>query len=91
MRNRLLRGVALATMIPIGLSACDKDRGSGMVSVPAPTPTPVATTPAPTGTFQSLFGSAFAAVFNASPTAAPIDPTAADVPALNATAAPLDN
>ncbi len=90
MKNRLLRGVALATIIPVGLSACDNNRGSGVVTVPMPTPTP--TTPAPTGTFQSMFGAAFAAAFNASPLAAtPIDPTAADVPALNATAAPIDN
>ena len=88
MKNRLLRGVALATIVPVVLSACGNE-GRGMVSVPAPTPPP--TTPAPTGTFQSMFGSAFAGIFNTATTATPVDPAPTDVPALNATAAPIDN
>lgn len=84
MKSLLLRGSALA-VLPLALSAC----GGNGSSVPTPTPTTPVTPP--TVTFQSQFGTQFAAAFNASPTGTPIDPAATDVPALNATAAPLDN
>lgn len=86
MKKQLLRGSAIVAILPVCLSACGSDRDSGVPVTP-----PVTVTPAPTGAFQSMFGTAFAAAFNTASTGTPIDPTATSVPAINPTAAPLDN
>lgn len=81
--NRKLGTLALAAALPLALSACG---GGGST---ATTTNPVSTTPAKT--FQDNFGTAFAADFNADPFGTPVKPSAADVPALNLSALPLDN
>lgn len=83
--NTLRLGVCI--LLAGSLAACGgRDRGTGGV-----TPGPGATaTPDPVS-FQSRFGSAFAAVFNASPTSDPIDPTDASVPPLAPASDPIDN
>lgn len=85
MQTKTLLKVGVAILLPVALTACgDRNRNS---PTPAPAPAP---TPTPTS-FQSKLGANFAGVFNASNTSEPKEPTAADVPALNATADPLDN
>lgn len=85
MQTKTLLKVGVAFLLPVALTACgDRNRNN-----PAPGPTPPPT-PTPTS-FQSKFGPNFESTFNASNTSEPKDPTAADVPALNATADPLDN
>lgn len=83
--NTLRLGVCI--LLAGSLAACGgRDRGSGGI-----TPEPGATaTPSPVS-FQSKFGSAFAAVFNAPATGDPIDPTDASVPPLAPASDPLDN
>ncbi len=68
------------------LAACG-DGGNGSGPTPTPTPTP---TSAP-ATFQSMFGTAFAALFNASETSDPADPSDASVPALAPASDPIND
>jgi hypothetical protein len=80
-----LRIFALTALAPLLLTACGGGGKDVVVSTP-PTTTPPATT-----AFQSKFGASFATAFNANSTAAPVDPTPGDVPALNLTTQPEDN
>jgi hypothetical protein len=68
-----------AAALLLGLAACNHD------SAVAPT------TPAAPASFQSQFGTAFAADFNADPNSTPQHPAATDVPALNLSGTPIDN
>ena len=74
--------LALAALLPLALSAC----GGGSESAP------VTTTPVPVAAvaIQDKAGPAFAAAFNASATASPVDPGANDAGALNLTGQPFD-
>lgn len=75
--------LALAALLPLALSACGGGSESAPVTPPAPTPTAATA-------FQDKAGTAFAAAFNASATASPIDPGANDAGTLNPTAQPFD-
>ncbi len=80
-----------AILLSLSVAACSSrasDVGGGGTSTTPVTPTP---TPTPTASFQSRFGTAFAALFDASTTSEPRKPTTADVPALSLTTEPLDN
>ncbi|MGB3753221.1 MAG: hypothetical protein WA954_04900 [Parerythrobacter sp.] len=70
------------------VSACDNNNDiiePDPVVTPAPTPTPT------TGSFQSQFGNAFAAIFDRDVTEDPVDPQQDDVPPLAPASDPLDN
>lgn len=86
---------ASASILLLGsVAACgDNDIGDPIAEVPtpAPTPTPTPTPPPMMGSFQSMFGAAFAAIFNRSITLDPVDPQAGDVPPLAPADDPLDN
>lgn len=83
MKTLLKGGTSL--LMASSLAACGGGDGGG--ATPTPTPTP---TPAPM-TFQSMFGTAFAAIFNAAATADPVDPTDASVPALAPASDPIND
>jgi hypothetical protein len=74
-------------VLACSLAACGG--GGNRSAAPSPTPTPIAT--ATPGSFQSMFGASFAAIFDASPTSQPVDPTDASVPPLAPASQPLDN
>jgi hypothetical protein len=81
----IFRILAITTLSPLLLTACGGGGKDAVVS------NPPATAPPTTTAFQSKFGASFATAFNAGPTAAPIDPAASDVLALNLTTTPEDN
>lgn len=75
------------------LAACGNGNNNNPAPMPTPTPTP-SPTPTPTPTpvsFQSAISPAFAAVFNASATSDPVDPTDASVPALAPASDPVSD
>lgn len=91
-RKTILRASASVLMLA-AVSACGDDAVEPPpVVTPGPTPSPTPTPTPPTGgTFQSMFGSAFAAIFNRDPTLDPVDPQQSDVPPLAPASDPLDN
>lgn len=89
MRTKDVLRLSGSMLLAVSLTACGGG-GSNNSSSPAPTPPPVATTPTP-ASFQSQFGSAFAAIFNAATTSEPVDPTDASVPALAPASPPIDD
>ncbi len=80
----ILRGSV--ALLPLAMAACSNRAADVAAGPSAGTPTP-----APTASFQSKFGTSFASYFEAGNTTDPRDPQAGDVPALAATADPLDN
>lgn len=88
MRTKALLKLGTAALMSTALAAC----GSSS-SLPTPTATTPPPTPTPTtASFQSMFGAAFAAIFDASAFSdTPIDPTDSSVPPLAPAADPLDN
>ena len=88
MQTKILLKLGTSALLSSALVAC-----SDSPSAP-PAPAPVATaTPTPSvSTFQSMFGAAFAAIFDAPVTTdPPTDPDDNSVPALAQAADPLDN
>lgn len=90
MRMKTMLRLGGSVVLASSLAACggggnDRDNPPPPTATPSPTPPPVA------GTFQSMFGSAFAAIFNAPATGEPVDPTASSVPPLAPASDPLDN
>lgn len=81
------------------LAACGNGNNNNPAPMPTPTPSPSPSpsptpTPTPTPTpvsFQSAISPAFAAVFNASATSDPVDPTDASVPALAPASDPVSD
>lgn len=81
MHRKTLLKLSAGVVLTTSLAACGSNN--------SPTPTP---TPAPTdSSFQGKFGSAFAAIFNASATSDPVDPTDSSVPALAPAADPISD
>ena len=70
-----------ALMLAVTLGGCF---GHGSTSTPA-------TTVVTAQSFESNFGTSFAAAFDASHDGTAIDPTSSDVPALNLSGIPYDN
>lgn len=81
---KIMLRAGTALLVPIAMAGCSDRKDDTAVTPPAPTPPP-------TVTFQSRFGTSFAGFFDAGNTTDPRDPATGDVPALNATADPLDN
>lgn len=80
--NKLKAGTAL--LLPLAMAACS-DRSDTTTATPSPG------SPPPAASIQSRIGASFAAFFDASNSSDPREPTAADAPALNPAADPLDN
>ncbi len=82
-----------ASILLLGsVAACGDNNNIADPIAVAPTPTPTPTpTPPMMGSFQSLFGAAFAAIFNRAITEDPVDPQQSDVPPLAPADDPLDN
>jgi hypothetical protein len=81
---------ASASILILGsVAACgDNNSRDPTVTIPTPTPTPP---PSSDISFQSRFGSAFAAIFNRPWTEDPVDPQPGDVPPLAPSDDPKDN
>lgn len=89
MRTRHRLKISTALLIPLAMAACaDRIADPGGTGGGGPTPAP---TPAPIASIQSRIGGNFLAFFTAAETSDPRDPAASDLPAVNATADPLDN
>lgn len=80
--NKLKAGTAL--LLPLAMAACS-DRYDDKTATPPPG------SPPPAATIQSRIGANFASFFDASNSSDPREPSAADVPAVNPAADPLDN
>ena len=84
MRTKALLKLGTAALMSTALAACGSSSSLPTATTPPPTPT--------TASFQSMFGTAFAAIFDASPFSdTPADPTDSSVPPLAPAADPLDN
>mgnify|MGYP000123072387 CR=1 FL=1 len=81
--NKLKAGTAM--LLPLAMAACSDRNDTTSASPPPPG------SPPPVASIQSRISTSFASFFDASNTSDPRDPTAADVPAVNPTADPLDN
>lgn len=91
MRMKTFLRLGGSVLLTTALAACGSS--GSMTPTPTPTPTP-APTPTPTAgpaSFQSMFGPAFAAIFDAAMNSEPVEPTDASVPALAPASEPLDN
>ena len=82
--KKILKPLVVAVLVPLALSACGGG-GGGSTSTTPTSPT------TPTATFESKFGSSFAAFFDTTANTDPKTPVATDVPALNLTADPITN
>jgi len=89
MRTKDMLRLGGPILLAFSLTACGGGNNNN-AGAPPPAVPPVVVAPPP-ATFQSMFGAAFAAVFNASTTSEPIDPTDASVPPLAPASEPLDN
>jgi hypothetical protein len=84
--TRRLRNLGLVAIVPLVLAGCGGGGGGGSTG----TVTPPTTVP-PTASIQSRISTPFATAFDAASTATPAHPATSDVPAVNATAEPIDN